>query len=337
MPSEADLVERFGVSRITVGRAVRDLRQAGLVERRAGSGTYVRPEKQADAGGGLTFGLLIPNLGETEIFGPICEGMSEAAGEHALLWGRASRDPELRAQEALRLCRQYAQRKVCGVFFAPLEHSPENTAVSQQIVTELDSAGIPVVLLDRCYLPYPQRSPYDLVGIDNRRAGYIATEHLLKLGCKRIGFWGYQYSAATIDARLAGYREALLAYGLQPEPSLIHRQQPTVEEVDRCMGTERAEAFVCGNDHTAGGLMHTLLSLGYRIPKDIRIVGIDDVRYASLLPTPLTSVRQPCRDIGVAAVSAMQERIAKPQMAARDVLLACHLIVRDSCGAKAAV
>src|SRR4051812_24802794 len=65
LPSEADLGQRFGASRITVGRAVRDLQAAGLVERRAGSGTYVRSQAAAAA---LSFGLLIPDLGDAEIF-----------------------------------------------------------------------------------------------------------------------------------------------------------------------------------------------------------------------------------------------------------------------------
>ena len=68
LPSEAELVRLFGASRITVGRAVRDLQAAGLVERRAGAGTFVRAPQRAT---GLSFGLLIPDLGETEIFEPI--------------------------------------------------------------------------------------------------------------------------------------------------------------------------------------------------------------------------------------------------------------------------
>src|ERR1043165_5852543 len=86
LPSEADLVRQFAASRITVGRAVRDLQRAGLVERRAGSGTYVRTKPSPAA---LSFGLLIPDLGETEIFEPICQGMmaSPLAREHALVWG----------------------------------------------------------------------------------------------------------------------------------------------------------------------------------------------------------------------------------------------------------
>ena len=90
LPSEAELVSRFAVSRITVSRAVRALQQAGLAERRAGSGTFIkRVVQSSDA---LTFGLLIPDFGATEIFEPICHGMiaSPRARDHALIWGSAS-------------------------------------------------------------------------------------------------------------------------------------------------------------------------------------------------------------------------------------------------------
>ena len=62
-------------------------------------------------------------------------------------------------------------------------------------------------------------------------------------------------------------------------------------------------------------------------------MGIDDVNYASLLPVPLTTVQQPCREIGEAALRVMLERIDRPKMPARDVLLDCTLVIRESCGA----
>jgi GntR family transcriptional regulator, arabinose operon transcriptional repressor len=73
LPSEAALEAEFETSRITVVRALRELQQRGLVQRRAGSGTYVTNGPHAS----LLFGLLIPNLGETEIFGPICQSIAE--------------------------------------------------------------------------------------------------------------------------------------------------------------------------------------------------------------------------------------------------------------------
>ena len=78
--------------------------------------------------------------------------------------------------------------------------------------------------------------------------------------------------------------------------------------------------------------MHTLLAHGVRIPDDLRMVGIDDVSYAGLLPVPLTTLRQPCREIGAAAVAALRERVARPDLPPRDILLHGTLVVRESCG-----
>jgi GntR family transcriptional regulator of arabinose operon len=80
--------------------------------------------------------------------------------------------------------------------------------------------------------------------------------------------------------------------------------------------------------------MQTLLRLGSRIPADVRLVGIDDVRFASLLPVPLTTLRQPTRQIGDAALSAMLERVARKDLPPRDILLDCVLVVRESCGSR---
>jgi DNA-binding LacI/PurR family transcriptional regulator len=93
------------------------------------------------------------------------------------------------------------------------------------------------------------------------------------------------------------------------------------------------DAIVCANDRVAARLMRTLLRLNLRVPDDIRLVGIDDVEYASLLPVPLTTLRQPMRQIGDAALTAMLERVARPDLPARDILLRADLVVRESCGA----
>ena len=333
LPSEAELVRKFGASRITVGRAVRELQHAGFVERRAGSGTYVRGLQPGVAA--LSFGLLIPDLGETEIFEPICQGMmaSPLAREHALLWGSfsAAKSKEQRAWE---LCQQYIDRKVSGVFFAPLELRPDKDDVNRRIAQALDHARIPVVLLDRTVLPYPQRGHHDLVGIDNRRAGFLMTEHLLRLGCRRIAFIGLQHAAATVDAREAGYREALYASGVPSDPVLVRRLDPAdATAVADLMASNHTDGIVCANDWMAARAMHTLLRLGYAIPSGVRLVGIDDLEYASLLPVPLTTFRQPTSEIGAAALAAMLDRVVRTDLPTRDILLHGELVVRDSCGA----
>jgi GntR family transcriptional regulator, arabinose operon transcriptional repressor len=335
LPSEAELVRTFGASRITVGRAVRDLQSRGLVERRAGSGTYVSAKAAA---GALSFGLLIPDLGETDIFEPVCQGMmaSPLARNHALLWGSVTGEGLSKEDRAWQLCRQYIDRRVSGVFFAPLEFTPPGHDINHRIAQALDEARIPVVLLDRTVTPYPRRGHHDLVGIDNRRAGFLITEHVLRLGSRRIAFVAQANAAATVDAREAGYREALYAAGFPVDRGLIHRLDPSdTAAVRHLMESAHPDAVVSANDRTAGRLMQTLIRLGYGVPKDVRLVGIDDVEFAALLPVPLTTLRQPSRQIGDAALGAMLERVSRRGLVARDILLDVELIVRESCGATA--
>lgn len=335
LPSEAALLEKFGTSRITVIRALRELQQRGLVKRRVGSGTYVMSATSPNPS--RLFGLLIPNLGETEIFGPICQGIADflQARKHALLWGNMATEPQAKETKSLELCSQYIAKKIAGVFFAPLEWSPQNDELNQAVVSVLQNAGIPIVLLDRDFLAYPRRSPHDLVSVDHRRAGYLGTEHLLKLGCERIVFLAYAHSAPSIEARVAGYQEALLRAGARPEPCLVRQlRSDDSGEVARLMEELQPQAIVGANDRTAGHVMHSLIDSKYRIPQDVRIVGIDDVGYANLLPVPLTTIHQPCRELGTIAAAAMLERAALINLPSRDILLDCRLIVRESCGAQ---
>ena len=71
---------------------------------------------------------------------------------------------------------------------------------------------------------------------------------------------------------------------------------------------------------------------GWRVPEDVRLVGIDDVEYAALLRVPLTTLRQPTHEIGVAAMAAMVERVSNPDLPPRDILLHGKLVIRESCG-----
>jgi GntR family transcriptional regulator, arabinose operon transcriptional repressor len=334
IPTEAELIERFGVSRITVARAVRDLEAEGLVERRRGAGTFVRG---AGAPTQLSFGLLIPELGETEIFEPICQGMMQSplARGCALVWGSALGQAAAKDAHAWDLCRQFVERRVSGVFFAPVELIASRDEVNARIAAALDAARIPVVLLDRGLARHPHPDRYDLVGIDNARAGYTVTEHLIGLGGRRIAFLGAEAGASTIDEREAGYREALYRAGLAIDRTLIRRMRPDDDHaIKDLMQSQRPDAIVCANDRTAGRLMHTLRRLRYRVPDDVRLVGIDDVGYAALLPVPLTTLRQPTSEIGDAALAVMRARVSRRDLPPRDTRLHGEIVIRESCGAQ---
>ena len=334
LPSEFELVKQFGSSRPTVARALHDLQNMGLVERKAGSGTYVnKTQKPVES---WRFGLLIPGLGSTEIFEPICGQLARLAQKqhHTLIWGdfgekQGDPDPGLIEQ----VCNSYIRQKVAGVFFAPLELTEDKDRINRSVIAAMKSAEIPIVLLDRDIVPFPQRSGFDLVGIDNRQAGFLVANHFIKLGCKRIDFVSRPDSAPTVMLRIAGYREALLHNGILPDPAWVHNGNPADKAFVKGIIDNGATDIICANDLTAANLMRTLDTLGYSVPQKIRVAGFDDVRYAELLRPSLTTIHQPCTDIGTIAMQVMLERIKTPTLPSRDILVQPNLVVRKSCGA----
>ena len=326
LPSEADLGHKYDVSRLTIQRVLKELQIEDMIERRAGSGTYVR--KKAEHTGHL-FGLLIPGLGETEIFEPMCQGMAKAGrgGSHALVWGDTTQGAEDREHQARQLCADYIDRRVSGVFFAPIEFLPNMDELNRSITESLCSAGIPVVLLDRCIEAYPERSRFDLVGIDNRRIGCRITKHILSRGATNPVFFDRPYSAPTVAARARGFRDAF------PRGEVVHGEPSSRGFVRQVMEEFKPDGFVCANDETAASLMQSLEEIGCKVPDAVKITGIDDVRYASLLTVPLTTMRQPCMEMGEMAIQLMLSRIHRADLPARDLTLDCKLVVRQSCGA----
>jgi LacI family transcriptional regulator len=340
LPSEAQLVKRFGVSRPTIARALRTLEVEGLVTRRAGSGTF------AASGGADTaatssrlLGLIIPDLGNTEIFQLICGEIASLSRVHnySLVWG-GSGQPRLDADASLKhareLCQQYIERRVSGVFFAPYELLPEHDAANREIAVMLRDAGIQVILLDRDLAAFPRRNDFDVVGLDNVAAGWQLAEHLVKLGASNIQFICRPLSAPTVRARIAGAREALVQHRLPCPDDWIHEGDPgDVKFIRSIIALNRPDAFICANDHTAALLLRSLAQLKMNVPRDIRVVGLDDVKFATLVSPALTTIQQPCREIAIAAFQAMTERLTNPTLPPRQITLNGRLIIRDSCGA----
>jgi DNA-binding LacI/PurR family transcriptional regulator len=335
LPSEIQLVNQFKVSRPTVARALRDLEAKNMIERRAGSGTYVRSTNERNPTSRI-LGLLMPGLSTTEIFQIICGEIASLArvNEYGLLWGGSTNprvDTDASLKHAGEICKQFIERKISGVFFAPAELQPGQGKANIHLAESLREAGIPVVLLDRDLLDFPGRSDFDLVGIDNMASGYMVAEHLIKLGCQKLIFVARPFSAATVDARIAGVREAIVRHKIEPIANWVRYGDPADLKFARSL--RQADAFICANDDTAAVLLRTLESEGVRAPRDVRVVGFDDVKYATLVSVPLTTIHQPCRDIAVIAFRTMLERLAEPALPARSICLTPRLVVRESCGA----
>ena len=191
-----------------------------------------------------------------------------------------------------------------------------------------------MVLLDRDIGSFPQRSAFDLVGIDNFAGGSILTEHLIKLGAQRLGYVTSPHTAPTVDARIAGALAAMRDHGITATANFVHTGDPTDDKFVRSFALARQlDAILCTSDHFAAQLLQTLTRLHIRVPNDIRLVGFDDMRIANLLTVPLTTMAQPCRDIATTAFRAMRERLSDPSITARSMLLTAQLVVRESCGA----
>jgi GntR family transcriptional regulator, arabinose operon transcriptional repressor len=330
LPSEVELCKQFAASRITVAKAIHSLQHEGLVVRRAGSGSYVQLAVPITS---YQFGLLIPELGSTEIFEPICQGIMQSpqAKSHSLIWGHTSQRTSSREEGALALCRQFIEQKVSGVFFAPLEFVDDQDSINHQLVAELRQAEIPIVLLDRCYYRYPKRSNLDRVGIDNHRASFVVTQHLWDQGARHIVFVARRRSASTMVERVSGYQFALSECGSQ-FPATAHYGDEEDLEFVRNILEQQPDGVVCGNDLTAAHLMRTLIGMGIRVPEQIRLVSFDDVNYAKFLPVPLTTIHQNCPQIGESAMELMLDRLQHRHRPGVDLLIPFELVVRESCG-----
>ncbi|MGQ9650948.1 MAG: GntR family transcriptional regulator [Phycisphaerae bacterium] len=334
IPTETQLARDYQTSRPTVAKALRDLEQAGYLRRQRGVGTFVADRRET---AGKLIGLILPRPGEG-IFAPMCDAIireAEANGYGLLLAGSlmAGRDVAIPREEAF--CEQLVSRRVAGVLFGPLDVTPGRMIINGQITERLDRAGIPIVLLDRDICDYPSRSKFDLVGINNRRESAVLTEHLLRLGCRRIEFIRDEWSVSTASARIDGYKDAMASAGIQVDPQWIHRWAPDDQDfVRNLIHPLRAEAFVCVNDRIAAALMHSLAVFGIKVPDDVRLVGFDDIEVATRLPVPLTTVRQPAGCIGQVAAKMLLERMENPSLPPREMVLSCELVVRNSCGSR---
>lgn len=194
--------------------------------------------------------------------------------------------------------------------------------------------GIAVVLLDR-----PSRSK-DLcsVSVDDVRGGELATTHLLEEGHRCIGFVHGPLSIRQIADRRRGVIRAVKTAGLDPDRAIVdittHAQ--SAREGEECVekllsARTRPTAVFCANDLLALGLMRGLIKHGISIPGDMALVGYDDVEFASVLSTPLTSIRQPKYELGRAAAELLFDEANNPTSHQhKHVVYQPELIVRES-------
>ena len=206
------------------------------------------------------------------------------------------------------------------------------TEVGAADLTALSRARMPVVVVDPLELPSARVTS---VGSTNFAGGLAATQHLLDLGHRQIAYLGGPATAACNQARMHGYRGAMEAEGA-PVPDAYVRTGRFSYEHGIAGGAALLDlpqpptAVFAGSDETALGVIEAARARGLRVPEDLSVVGFDDTPVARLAAPPLTTVRQPLREMGAVAVRTALRLAAGERVDSHHVELATELVVRQS-------
>ena len=259
-------------------------------------------------------------------------GLSRRCQEagYGLLFGDAySDDPVNRAAQAKALAEDFARKRVSGVIFQPIALLDNGQELNAEIMSIFDAAKIPVVLIDNDIVVPPERSRYDLVGINNFEAGRRVGAHLAAAGAKRICFLVHAHRAASVRLRCDGVISAVRE-ARRVKVLVLDAEADDAATIRKFIAQSKPDAFVCGNDKTAARLRQTLARLGRKVPEEIMLAGFDDVQIASVMTPQLTTIRQPCDGIAEAAFAALIERMRNPLLHPREILLPAPLVIRES-------
>ena len=252
----------------------------------------------------LTIGLITPDF-TNPVYGEIAENIQEVCrpNGYLTLFVYSGSDPD-REQE---LVRMFRAKHVDGVIIQPVTSDP------LEVIKPLQQAKIPVVFLQHDCPGVP------CVVLTDVQGGQLATQHLLDLGHRRIGFIkGCLPSAARAEERLMGYRRALLAAGIEPDPALVTEsevnQNAGYQAMERLLAlAEPPTAVVSHNDVLALGAMHAIRTAGLSIPGDVSVVGYDDTVSSAYLAPPLTTIRFSRREMGRQAAAILFRAIEQDE------------------------
>jgi DNA-binding LacI/PurR family transcriptional regulator len=327
-----DIAQRAGLAVMTVSKALRDkpdisaatktrvkllAQQMGYVPDSTAQGLRTRTTR--------LFGLVISSM-TNPIYSRVVLAIEERAYElgYDVLLAHTLNIPE-REEACLR---RLLGRRVDGLFISPVYRM----AAEAPIYQDLAARRIPTVLLGHTA---PFCSQFVNVETDDLLASYAATQHLLKLGHKRIAFFAGPLATPWTQERFEGYRRALREAGLDVDDRLVFQAGRTIEDgakaaLQMINESSDATAVQAINDVVAVGCAETLLSHGRKIPEDISVAGFGNILLGAHFRVPLTTTKQPKFRLGSAAVDAMQELLRGQRPESRR--LPAELIVRASTG-----
>lgn len=340
LPSEAELVDEYGVSRITVARAMSELAREGRVSRQRGRRT-IATDPLPPASGSPTLAFLAPRS-ESDWLLRIYRGfevVATASGGHPLLTGpRGDAGAGLHQAETFLSAGSVQGLALCHVSI---------TSDERPLLETLRAKGVPLAFIGI----YQPNIVADRVLADNVAAGAIATRHLLGLGHRRIAFLypgrSHLREGRACPGRFEGYRRALVEAGLDPVRDsgggwVLDEALPAAltdsEQRERLFDFfERGDitAAVTCNDTVAVLVQRYLDAAGVRVPDDLAMVGISDERIAALAKVPLTTVKIDATAMGRAAAELLLSRLAGDEGTPHEIVVPVSLVIRASCGTAA--
>ena len=328
-----DIAQDLGVSAVTVSKVLRNHPDIGEETRkrvlaRVRELNY-QPNLAARAlvtGKTLSVGLVVPDLVHP-FFGEMAKGISRAlqTAGYGLLIASSEEDPGLEQREI----EQILKRRVDALVVASTQSDPVET------LRRVQDSRVPLVLVDR-------RVPgldVSFVGIDDKKAGWLATTHLIEQGCRHVAHIEGP-AVSTGVGRRDGYCEALAKAGMPVLEGYMAPRGSGDYEGDvqgyRAMNRllelkPRPDGVFCYNDMTGAGALKAVLDAGLRVPEDVAVIGCGNIRYSEFLSVPLSSIDQNCIAIGEKAARLVLTLIdSRSPVASSTVLLDPTLVVRRS-------
>jgi LacI family transcriptional regulator len=231
------------------------------------------------------------------------------------------------AERQSRYLQTLLERRVDGLLMAAAAGEAE------ALVRRLAPMRVPTVVVDR---DVPGLAA-DLVRVDHEAGARLAVEHLLSLGHRRIACLSGPSEFAVSRARTAGWRAALTAAQIVPEPGWLLRGEFSAAAghalASQLLARDSVSAIFASNDLLAIGALRAAAERGVKVPGELSVIGFDGIDLGAYAYPALTTVGHPIRALGEAAAEALIERIATGPTVRREVVLPAQLLLRESTGA----
>jgi len=328
--SIVEVAARANVSIGTVSKALNhpeivSVRTRRQVERAIKELGWVRNNsaRELRAGRSQSIGLLVLDY-DNPFFTEVAKGIEDVVRDAGYLVTLCNSNQEVGREDSY--LRMLDEHRVRGVLITPVrdEVAP---------LRALRRHGITVVLLDH---PSPV-SDFCSVAVDDVHGGELAGAHLLSQGHSRIGFVRGATAVRQSTDRLVGLRRAISAAGRDAGTAVVDVPVPAQNAAEGEAAVEhilvqRLTAVFCANDVLALGILRGMSKRGASVPRDLAVVGYDDVRFAEMLSPALTSVRQPKYLLGKTAAGLLIDEAERRDHEHQQVTFRPDLVVRESSG-----